>query len=95
MLETPSFGGFQVSIVDAANPVVFVRASDVGTTGMKLPKAIDNNPDILAKLLEIRASAAVWIGLANDIEDAFSNVPSVPKICLVTGSCGNNRRNHC
>lgn len=37
-----------VSIVDAANPNVFIRASDVGIQGIELPAEIEANPDLLA-----------------------------------------------
>ncbi|BCJ86761.1 2-methylaconitate cis-trans isomerase PrpF family protein [Effusibacillus dendaii] len=84
MINTDSYGSFQVSIVDAANPVVFVRAADIGLTGKELPKDIDNNMQLLDKILQIRAAAAVRIGLAQDMQDAFVNVPSVPKVAFLS-----------
>ena len=65
-LEVPGVGSLQASFVDAANPLVFVRASDVGLTGTELPKDIDGIPGLLDKLERIRGVAAVKIGLISD-----------------------------
>ncbi len=82
-LDTP-FGSIEVSIVDAANPVVFLRAEDLGLTGRELPAVVDANPELLAKIESIRAAAAVKIGLAKDLADATRNSPAVPKIAFVS-----------
>ena len=37
VLEVPGFGKVEASIVDAANPLVFVRAEDLGLNGRELP----------------------------------------------------------
>lgn len=37
VLEVPDLGPVEVSIVDAANPLVFVRARDLGLSGRELP----------------------------------------------------------
>lgn len=83
MLEVPGVGMVEVSIVDAANPLVFVRASDLGLKGDEMPKDIDTNPDLLDKMLAIREAAAVKVGLASDMTDAKKNSPAVPKFCFV------------
>jgi 2-methylaconitate cis-trans-isomerase PrpF len=87
IIETDSFGPYVVSIVDAANPCVFVRASDLGLTGQELPIDVDNNEELLRKILEIRGAAAVKLGFAENIPDAMKYVPAVPKFCFVSSSC--------
>lgn len=82
VLET-RYGPFEVSIVDAANPLVFFRAKDLGLTGTELPPRIDSDADMLARIEAIRAAAAVRIGLATDWVDAAKNSPAVPKIAFV------------
>jgi 2-methylaconitate cis-trans-isomerase PrpF len=77
-----SFGPVEVSIVDAANPLVFFRARDLGLTGTELPSRVDSDPDLLARIEAIRAAATVRIGLAKDLADA-KNSPAVPKIAFV------------
>ncbi len=80
------YGRFEVSIVDAANPVVFVRARDLGLEGPELPDDMLAKPALLSQLESIRAAAAVMIGLASNVEDATRRSPAVPKIALVSAS---------
>ena len=71
----------RVSLVDAANPSVFVKAADIGLTGVELPKDTETNPDILAIMEDIRTTAAVMMGLATS-KSAVS--PAVPKVAFVS-----------
>ena len=73
----------QVSIVDAANPLVFVKAQDVGLTGKELPKEINQNPEILQKLEAIRGTAAVLLGLVDKPEESAWVTPGIPKMTFV------------
>ena len=82
-LEIPGLGDLTVSIVDATNPMVFVRATDLGLQGTEHPEAIDGNTGLTARLEQIRATAAVRIGLASSIEEASRKSQAVPKIALV------------
>lgn len=70
----------RVSLVDAANPAVFVKAEDIGFTGKELPQETETNPDILEIMEDIRTSAAVMMGLAKSKETAS---PAVPKVAFV------------
>ncbi len=70
----------RVSLVDAANPAVFVQAVDIGFTGKELPKDTTTNPQILAIMEEIRVKAAIMMGLAPS-RDRVS--PAVPKMAFV------------
>ena len=71
-----------ISIVDATNPVVFVQAKDLGLTGSEMPKVIDNQSALLAKMLAIREKASVLSGIASTIEEARA-IPAIPKFCLI------------
>ena len=84
MLHVPGIGHIEVSIVDAANPLVFCRGEDFGLSGQETPEQIDTNPDLLRRIGAARAAAGVAIGLAESIEEAIHSVPSVPKIAFVT-----------
>lgn len=75
---------FTVSIVDAANPVVFVRAHELGLKGTELPIQVEQMPEILAALEEIRSRAAQTIGLVKQWQDATKEVPAIPKIGFVS-----------
>ncbi|HTU01905.1 MAG TPA: PrpF domain-containing protein, partial [Candidatus Sulfotelmatobacter sp.] len=70
----------RVSLVDAANPAVFVRASEIGLTGKELPRDTAANPMILALMEEIRVKAALMMGLAARPEQVS---PAVPKVAFV------------
>jgi 2-methylaconitate cis-trans-isomerase PrpF len=52
-----------VSVVDIANPCVFIRAADIGLTGTEGPQ--DITPDTLATLEEIRSKAATLSGITS------------------------------
>ncbi len=71
----------RVSLVDAANPAVFVQAADIGFTGKELPKDTMTNPRILVIMEEIRAKAAIMMRLAPG-PDRVS--PAVPKVAFVS-----------
>ncbi|MDY0393535.1 PrpF domain-containing protein [Virgibacillus halophilus] len=47
LLQTKSTGEIEVSMVDAANPLVFVKADDVGLNGTELPGNVDKNKKII------------------------------------------------
>lgn len=82
VVDIPEYGRFEISIVDAANPLVFVRASDLGLKGNELPAQIDGNPELLKKMLAIREVASVLAGIAKDVEQA-KGIPAVPKFCFI------------
>ncbi|WP_017209368.1 2-methylaconitate cis-trans isomerase PrpF family protein [Clostridium beijerinckii] len=93
-IET-SIGKISISIVDAANPLVFINAEDVGLKGTELP---DDFTDEKLKLIEeIRSIAAELCGFASK-EEATKKSPAVPKSTIVSASAdyvdlsGNERK---
>lgn len=83
VLEVPDFGRITVSIVDAANPLVFIKASDIGLTGKELPKDIDQNAVMLDLLERIRGVTAQLLGLVEDYRDSATLTPGIPKMTFV------------
>jgi 2-methylaconitate cis-trans-isomerase PrpF len=70
----------QVSCVDAANPFIFVRASDLGIDGSESLETLHKQyGDVL---MDVRAQMAVRMGLARSAE-AARLVNGTPKIALV------------
>ncbi|HEX2941035.1 MAG TPA: PrpF domain-containing protein [Rhodopila sp.] len=81
-LDVEGIGAIDVSMVDAANACVFVRAADIGLTGAELPDALDANTELLDRLQRIRRAAAVAMGIARNDAEACRNV-GVPAIGFV------------
>jgi 2-methylaconitate cis-trans-isomerase PrpF len=81
-LMVPGIGIIPVSMIDAANACVFVRAKDLGLTGRELPEALDQDAALLDKLQRIRRTASVAMGIAADEEEART-IASVPVIGFV------------
>jgi 2-methylaconitate cis-trans-isomerase PrpF len=70
--------GLDASLVDATNPMVFVRAKDVGLTGTEAPQAMDADRALTARLEKIRTEAAVRMGIAGSA--------AVPKVAVVAAA---------
>lgn len=75
-----SKGPINVSIIDVANPLVFVNAKDVGLTGSELPHEFTQEK--LTELEEIRSIAAEMCQFAIK-EDATLKSPAVPKMTII------------
>jgi len=82
-LEVPDVGTFEVTMINAGIPTIFLNASDLGFTGTELQKDINSNAEILAKLEKIRAHGAVKMGLIQDIKEAETR-QHTPKIAWVS-----------
>lgn len=82
-LEIPGFGPVEVSIVDAANPLVFVKAADLGLTGRELPDALNGDEEKLALLETVRGMAAQRLGLTEDYRKSAWETPGIPKMTFV------------
>ena len=83
VIEAEGAGSVRVSMVDAANPFVFVDASEVGIAGTEMPAALDARPEVMERLERIRAVAAVAMGVATSPAEASSRFPSAPRIGVV------------
>ncbi len=77
-------GTIEASIVDCANPMVFVRAEDMGITGIESPQEIDSNDQLLSRLEEIRSEVAALIGMAENPAMATEKSPAFPMIAMVS-----------
>lgn len=78
---------YEVSLVDSANPIVFVKAEDFGLNGTELPAeftALPNYKDLSMKFEQIRSIAAVKVGLVHKTEEASLKSPELPKIAFIS-----------
>ncbi|PBC51542.1 2-methylaconitate cis-trans isomerase PrpF family protein [Rhodococcus sp. ACPA1] len=74
-----------VSMVDAANPCVFVEAGALGLDGTELPEHIESLPEHLQRLESIRQAASVAMGVAPTTDAAALN-RLVPFVAVVARS---------
>ena len=81
-LDVPGIGAIEVSLVDAANACVFVRARDLGLKGIELPEELERDPALLERMQVIRRMASIAMGIAKDDVEARATA-GVPIIGFV------------
>jgi probable AcnD-accessory protein PrpF len=81
-LEVPGVGSFQVTMITAGIPTIFLNAADLGYTGTELQPAINEDKAALARFEAIRAHGAVRMGLIDSIEQAATR-QHTPKVAFV------------
>ncbi|NKB57906.1 MAG: PrpF family protein [Alphaproteobacteria bacterium] len=74
-LDIEGHGSIEASLVDAANPGMFVAASDLGLIGNEMPADLDAREDLMALLQAIRKAGAAAMG--------FPFSPALPMIGFV------------
>lgn len=95
LLDVPDFGTFEVTMINAGIPTVFLKASDLGYDGTELQDVINNDAKALQKFETIRAHAAQRMGLIQTLSEAATR-QHTPKIAFVaepksyTSSSGKN-----
>lgn len=83
-VDVEGLGAVELSLVDAANPVVMLRADALGLRGDEAPAAMDADKPLLARLEAVRRAAAVRMGIARDLADAAERVRSMPLVALLS-----------
>jgi len=81
-LDVPGVGSFQVTMITAGIPTIFLNAADLGYTGTELQPAINEDKAALARFEAIRAHGAVRMGLIDSIEQAATR-QHTPKVAFV------------
>ncbi|MES2264846.1 MAG: PrpF domain-containing protein [Pseudomonadota bacterium] len=71
-----------VSLVDMANPCVFVSAADLGQSGDELAPAISANGELIATMGEIQAKCGQLLGLWPDWKE--QHLPGLPLLVMVS-----------
>jgi 2-methylaconitate cis-trans-isomerase PrpF len=82
VLDIPGVGRIEASLVDAANPCVFLDAGALGLTGTEMPDWLDARPELVERIATIRRHASVAMGIAKTIEEARGR--SMPQIGFVS-----------
>ncbi|GAB6194602.1 2-methylaconitate cis-trans isomerase PrpF [Desulfocastanea catecholica] len=84
-IEIPHYGRIKITIIDAANPVVLVRAESIGLSGTEIDE-VDSDNKVKEILETIRCRAAVMTRLAISEQEATARSQAVPKIAFVSKS---------
>ncbi len=83
-IKIDGIGDLDVSIIDAGNPIVFVKACSIGLKGTEAPDEIKNLPDKLSVLEKIRSVAAQRIGFVDDWRKATEDSPFIPFVVFLS-----------
>jgi hypothetical protein len=94
-LEVPGIGSFQVTMINAGIPSIFLNARDIGYTGSELQDDINTDAKALQMFETIRTYGAIRMGLINSVEEAAGR-QHTPKVAFAapptdyTASSGKN-----
>lgn len=81
--ELPFEGGVAATLLDVSNPIVLVRAGDLGLQGTESPTQLNADRQLLARIEVLRGQAAERMGIVHRAEDAAATSPAVPRVVLV------------
>jgi hypothetical protein len=83
-LDLTGADSIEASMIDAANPCVFVAAEAVGLSGIEMPDQLERDAGLMRRLETIRVAASLRMGIAATPAEA-ARKPSIPKVAIVTG----------
>ena len=73
-------GRYEISIVDATSPIVYVDAAALGLSGSESPDQIEAQPKVMDILEKLRRRAGVMIGLAAQPEHVSLQTPRMAMV---------------
>lgn len=82
VLKIEGLGAVAVSLIDAANPCIFVEAATLGLSATESPEIVERDTALLERLETIRRHGCVAMGIAPDLQSA-ANMPSTPRIAWI------------
>ena len=83
IFDVPGYGPAEVTVMDCSNPMVFIKASDLGIKGTELVE-LNQNKDVMEHIERIRGMAAVKCGFVENWEEARMKSTSAPKVSIVS-----------
>ena len=83
IFDVPGYGPAEVTVMDCSNPMVFIKASDLGIKGTELVE-LNQNKDVMEHIERIRGMAAVKCGFVENWEEARAKSTSAPKVSIVS-----------
>jgi 2-methylaconitate cis-trans-isomerase PrpF len=76
-IEIDGFGKIKVSVVDAATPLIYIQAEDLGLKGTESPDELDGNEEKMEIIQKIRRKCAFMTGLSKSEHEAPMNTPRI------------------
>ena len=76
-IEIEDFGKIKVSIVDAATPLIYILAEDLGLKGSETPDELDSNINKMDIIQKIRRKCSVLTGISDSEQNAPMNTPRI------------------
>ena len=80
-LEVQGVGRFEVTMINAGIPTIFLKAEDLGYDGTELQAVINGDPEALQRFETIRAHGAMRMGLIRDVSEAAGR-QHTPKVAI-------------
>jgi 2-methylaconitate cis-trans-isomerase PrpF len=81
---TTDDGEYEVSLIDAGNPLVFIEAAALGLAGAESPAEIEADVALMAEIEKIRSQAAAIFGMVDDPADATEKSPYAPFFAIIS-----------
>lgn len=82
-VDVPGYGKEEITLMDCANPVVFVNARTLGIRGTELIE-LNGRSEIMDHIETIRGVAAQKLGFVDNWQDAATCSTSIPKVGIVS-----------
>jgi 2-methylaconitate cis-trans-isomerase PrpF len=86
-ISVAGFGTIRATLLDVSNPLVVVKAEEIGLTGREMPGELEKNRTVCDLLEAVRGAAACKMGLASSPMEATKRSPGIPKIAFFTSPC--------
>lgn len=83
IFDVPGYGPAEVTVLDCSNPMVFIKATDLGIKGTELV-GLNQNKDVMEHIERIRGMAAVKCGFVENWEKARTKSTSAPKVSIIS-----------
>lgn len=81
--DIEDYGKIEVTVIDCANPVVFIKADDLGIKGIELVE-LNNNKKVMEHIERIRCMVAEKVGFVKKWQDARTQSTSIPKVSIIS-----------
>lgn len=86
-LNVEGVGEIDATILDVSNPMILLRAEDVGGDPTATPDQVNADKELSRKLEAVRAHVAAMLGFCDGPENAAADSPAIPKIGFFSAPC--------